>query len=242
MTDARPSAPPESRGSAGARLTIGKVLAALRGEFPDISPSKVRFLEAEGLIEPERTPSGYRTYSEADVARLRYVLVAQRDRYWPLKVIRDALDAMDRGLPDPVSSPAGRVRPPEPAADPELPTAAQLREPSRLSLTGPELREAAGLDKETFHSLQSYGLLPSATSGYFDEHDLAVAGAARTLAAHGLEPRHLRAFRTAADREVGLVQHALATSREDAREARAAELLSACVRLHVALVKAGLQH
>lgn len=242
MTHARPAAPPQSRGSGAARLTIGKVLAALRHEFPDISPSKVRFLEAEGLIEPQRTPSGYRTYSDADVERLRYILIAQRDRYWPLKVIRDALDAIDRGLPDPAGSPDGRARPVPAPADPQLPTAAELREPSRLSLTGPELREASGLDKETFHSLQSFGLLPSPASGYFDEHDLAVAGAARALAAHGLEPRHLRSFRTAADREIGLVQHALATTREDAREARAAELLSACVRLHVALVKAGLQH
>jgi DNA-binding transcriptional MerR regulator len=241
MTHAHAITPPGSRGSSGARLTIGKVLAALRGEFPDISPSKVRFLEAEGLIEPERTASGYRTYTAADVARLRYILIAQRDRYWPLKVIRDALDAIDRGLPDPAGAHDGLSRLPEPVPDPEVPSAERLLDRRAMALTGPELRQAAGLDKETFHALQTFGLLQTTSSGYFDEHDLAVAAAARTLSAHGLEARHLRAFRTAADREIGLVQHALASSRDEAREARAAEILSACVRLHAALVKAGLE-
>ena len=83
------------------RLTIGKVLAELRADFPDVSASKIRFLEAEGLITPQRTASGYRTFSDADVQRLGYILSAQRDRFWPLKVIGEALDALDRGLTDP---------------------------------------------------------------------------------------------------------------------------------------------
>src|SRR5690242_12257055 len=80
-------------------MSIGEVLAHLRGEFPDITISKLRFLEAEGLVEPRRTPAGYRKYSSADVARLRFVLAAQRDHYLPLRVIREQLDALDQGGP-----------------------------------------------------------------------------------------------------------------------------------------------
>jgi DNA-binding transcriptional MerR regulator len=227
-------------GTTSARLTIGKVLDSLRGEFPDISPSKIRFLEAEGLIEPERTTSGYRTYSDRDIERLRYVLVAQRDRYWPLKVIRDALDAIDRGLPDPATSVNARPAAPAPEPDPEVPGGAELRTSAPLSLTAREVREAAGLDKDTLTALLDFGLLHPDASGHFDEHDLAVAAAARTLSQHGLEPRHLRPFRTAADREIGLAEQLVATTREQSRRDRAAEIVSACLSLHVALVKGGL--
>jgi DNA-binding transcriptional MerR regulator len=226
--------------ASGARLTIGKVLDSLRGEFPDVSPSKIRFLEAEGLIQPERTVSGYRTYSERDIARLRYVLVAQRDRYWPLKVIRDALDAIDRGLPDPGESANARSAVPAPTPDPEVPDAAKLRSSAPLSLTAREVREGAGLDKDTFAALLDFGLLRPDQAGHFDEHDLAVAAAACTLAQHGLEPRHLRPFRNAADREVGLAEQLVATTRQQSRQDRTAEIVTACLRLHVALVKGGL--
>ena len=87
--------------SSRARLSIGEVLGQLRGDFPGLNISKIRFLEAEGLIEPERTPSGYRKFSHQDVERLRYVLTAQREHYLPLKVIREHLDAIDRGLEPP---------------------------------------------------------------------------------------------------------------------------------------------
>ncbi len=225
----------------GGRLTIGKVLAALRPEFPDISTSKIRFLEAEGLIEPERTAAGYRTYTQADLARLRYVLVAQRDRYWPLRVIREALDAIDRGLPDPAASPAARALAPTPVPDPEVPSPAELvAAPAGLSVTARELRDTVGLGMRTFTDLLDFGLLKPDDAGRFDEHDLAVAGAVSALSAYGLEPRHLRPFRAAADREIGLVGQLLASSREESRHDRAAEIVSACLRLHVALVKASL--
>ena len=225
---------------AGARLTIGKVLGALRDEFPDISPSKIRFLEAEGLIVPERTPAGYRTYSGDDLTRLRYILLAQRDRFWPLKVIREALDAMDRGLPDPAASATARPLALRPGPDPDVPDAADLVSRTPLRLTAREVRETAGLDKDTFAALVTYGLVQPGASGHFDEHALAVAVAVGDLARHGLEPRHLRAFRTAADREVGLVQQVVATTGPDSRQARAADVASACLRLHAALVKGGL--
>ena len=93
------------------RLTIGEVLAVLRDDFPDVTISKIRYLESEQLVAPQRTPSGYRKFSRADVARLRYVLAAQRDRYLPLRVIKEHLDALDRGEPVPGEA-AATVPPP----------------------------------------------------------------------------------------------------------------------------------
>lgn len=231
----------EDTAPAPRRLTIGKVLASLSEDFPDVTASKLRFLEAEGLVLPHRTPSGYRTYTEEDVRRLRYVLSAQRDRYWPLKVIREALDALDRGLTDPGDAGDGRPRPPAPDADPEVPAPPELARQQGVSLTGPELREATGIDRETMHALETYGLLQPDARGLFAHESLAIAAAARALAEHGLEARHLRPFRTAADREIGLVEQVLATRRgSGTREERAAEIASACIALHVALVRAGL--
>ena len=222
------------------RLTIGKVIEALTDEFPDLTASKIRFLESEGLVQPQRTASGYRTYTAGDVERLRYVLAAQRDRYWPLKVIREALDALDRGLAEPVDG-QGLPRPPAPAADPQLPTGHELLQRRHVALTGPELRDATGLDRTTFHALETFGLLQPDATGHYGEASLAVAAAAHALSGHGLEPRHLRPFKTAADREIGLVEQVLATRRVDGtRQERAAEIASACIALHVALVKAGL--
>ena len=91
-------------------MSIGEVLGQLRPEFPDITISKIRFLEAEGLIHPERTPSGYRKFSSGDVARLRFVLAEQRDHYLPLRVIKDHLDAIDRGLEPPERGPGSTTR------------------------------------------------------------------------------------------------------------------------------------
>jgi DNA-binding transcriptional MerR regulator len=221
------------------RLTIGKVLAALADEFPDVTASKIRFLEAEGLVRPHRTASGYRTYAADDVERLRYILAAQRDRYWPLKVIRDALDAIDRGLGDPGGP--GLPTAPALAPDPEVPIGDQLRQRRYGALTGPELRQATGIDRAMFNALETFGLLRADAGGHYGEESVAVAAAAHTLAQHGLEPRHLRPFKTAADREIGLVEQVLATRRGDGtRDQRASEIVSACIALHVALVKAGL--
>ena len=230
---------------AGDRLTIGAVLARLQPDFPDISISKIRFLEAEGLVTPSRTAAGYRTYAEADLDRLRYVLTAQRDRFWPLKVIRDALDAMDRGLqPAPGSPDGARPSVPAEAADPALPAPHELRTTQRLRLTAGELCEAAGLDRPAFDALVTYGLLRDDGSGHFGEPDLAVARAAGALAAYGIEPRHLRPFKTAADREIGLVQQVVSPlrGRGAAREGPdpTHEVLASCIALHAALVRSGL--
>jgi DNA-binding transcriptional MerR regulator len=220
-------------------LTIGAVLKAVAEEFPDISVSKIRFLEAEGLLTPSRTASGYRTYAVSDVERLRYVLRAQRDRFWPLKVIRDSLDAMDRGLE--VADDSAAARPAVPAAveDPDLPAAAALRPGRSLRLTPRELCEAAGIGADLLADLEKFGLLAPDATGHYGEPALGIARAAAGLAAHGVEARHLRAFRTAADREIGLVDQILAAERGDLAE-KQADLLRRCLALHAALVRAGL--
>lgn len=227
------------------RLTIGAVLERLKSDYPDISISKIRFLESEGLIKPQRTASGYRTFTDEDVQRLDYILSAQRDRFWPLKVIKDALDAIDRGLtpPDPSHDRPQVPRVPDLA---DLPSAADLRAPasSSLRLTRDELGQAAGLDRATVDALCTYGLLRADADGHFPASALPVATAAAALSGYGIEARHLRAFRTAADREIGLVEQVLAPLRgarnEQRRDEVAAELLRECIALHAALVRAAL--
>jgi DNA-binding transcriptional MerR regulator len=229
-------------------MTIGAVLAALAPDFPDVSISKIRFLEAEGLLTPGRTGSGYRTFSPEDLERLRYILTAQRDRFWPLRVIREALDKLDRGLePAPGDAAPSGPRVPAGAGDPDLPTALELGRRGDLRLTDVELRDAAGLDQATFEALSTFGLLRPDASGHYSDAALAVARAAGALAAYGIEPRHLRPFRTAAEREIGLVQQVVSPIRGQGRrkDGKAAldptaQILVECIALHTALVKAGL--
>ncbi|MDQ5840395.1 MAG: MerR family transcriptional regulator [Chloroflexota bacterium] len=230
------------------RMTIGAVLAALTPDFPDVTISKIRFLEAEGLLTPERTGSGYRTFSADDLERLRYILTAQRDRFWPLKVIGEALDKLDRGLePAPGDAAPSRPQVPVGAADRHLPSASELRRRDHLRLTGAELCDAATLDKPMFEALTTFGLLRADASGHYGDAALAVARAAGALAAYGIEPRHLRPFRTAADREIGLVQQVLSPIRGRSKGTGAKpthdptpQILAECIALHTALVRAGL--
>jgi DNA-binding transcriptional MerR regulator len=229
-------------------MSIGEVLAELRGEFPDTTISKLRFLEAEGLVEPQRTPAGYRKYSWDDVARLRYVLTAQRDQYLPLRVIREQLErAGESGWPRPalvaVSDPA--------AADHAAAAhhaAAHQPEPAEVRLRRADLVTRAGIDEALLDSMEQHGLVAPRAGGWYDGAALAVAEAVRELASYGLEPRHLRACRTAADREVGLFAQLLTPllrQNDPAARARAAEtareLTGLSQRLHAALVRAGLR-
>jgi len=231
-------------------MTIGAVLAALAPDFPDISISKIRFLEAEGLLTPERTGSGYRTFSADDLERLRYILKAQRDRFWPLKVIREALDKLERGL-EPAHGDIAGLRPQVPpgATDPDLPAASELGRRGNLRLTDRELREASGLDQPTFEALSAFGLVRPDPGGHYGDAALAVARAAGALSAYGIEPRHLRPFRTAADREIGLVQQVVSPMRAHRqgpggegtlRRDPTPQILAECIALHTALVRAGL--
>lgn len=223
----------------GRVLNIGEVLGELSGDFPAISASKIRFLEEKGLVTPQRTAAGYRKYTTADVERLRFVLALQRDQYLPLKVIKDYLDAIDRGE-RPESLPGGMSLAPRVVSDQlagELSDRAHAR-----TLTFAELVQESGARAELVHSLASYGLISAAEERY-DEHALKVAKACVQLEAHGIEPRHLRPFRAAADRELGLVERVVApvASRRDvASKARAAEtareISDLCLSLHSALV------
>ncbi len=224
---------------AGRRLTVGAVVQALSEEFPDVTISKVRFLEAEGLVMPARTASGYRQFTPDDVERLRYVLRAQRDRFWPLKVIKDNLEAIDRGL-TPGDGVDGRAQPPPPAPDPDVPDAADLATRRALRLTAAELARATGLSPAEVADLVSHGLLRPAPGGLHDDADLQVAHAAAGLAAYGVEPRHLRGFRAAADREVGLVEQVVGPRRGDDAARHAGEVAHLCLSLHAGLVRGGL--
>jgi len=227
---------------ARAYLSIGEVLGKLRSDFPDITISKIRFLESEGLIDPQRTPSGYRKFTSGDLERLRYVLLAQRDQYLPLKVIKENLDALDRGLE---LSATGAASPRMVPIDATL-APSSFVEQSELKLSREELLKSSGLSEEQLGELEGYGLI-TMKGRYFDGDALTVAKAVSELAAFGIEGRHLRAFKTAADREVGLVEQVitpLLRQKSPDSKARADEvsrqLASLSVRLHAALVRAGL--
>jgi DNA-binding transcriptional MerR regulator len=231
-------------------MSIGEVLGQLRGEFPDVTISKIRFLEAEGLVQPSRTSSGYRKFSRDDVGRLRYVLAAQRDNYLPLRVIKSHLEAIDRGLQPAVAGQSGPQIPDRSADEVDgLPKADDfLPEPSELRLSRDELMQAAGIAEEQLSQIESFGLINQRPGGHYDGDALVIAKTVAQMSRFGLEPRHLRAFRTTAERELGLVEQVVAPLvRQRNPEARgradevARELASLSVRLHATLVRAGLR-
>jgi DNA-binding transcriptional MerR regulator len=207
---------------ARAYISIGEVLARLRPEFPDVSVSKIRFLESEGLIEPARAPSGYRRFAAADVERLRFILTAQRDEYLPLRVIRERLVPRPDG-----ADPAGGTGPPE-------------------TLTRHELLAAAGIDAERLAELETFGLVRRVGRAY-PRDALRAASAAALLSKYGVEARHLRAFRAAAEREISFIEQLVAPmlrqrkprGRQQAGQT-AREIAALTLRLHAALVEAAL--
>jgi DNA-binding transcriptional MerR regulator len=230
-------------------MNIGQVLDQLRPDFPGITIPKIRFLEDKGLIKPERTPAGYRKFSHDDVERLRYVLRMQRDHYLPLKVIGEHLDAIDRGLEPPPIEPVVPTVPTVALAADGLPSPASFRRTDQVRLSRRELVKIAGITEELLDQLEQFGLItPRTGTGHYDTDALVIAQTARELADFGFEPRHLRAYKTAADREVGLVEQVVAPQkrgRDAAAKARAEETVSEIaalsVRLHATLVKAGLR-
>lgn len=232
-----------ARGSgprSAALMSIGEVLAQLRADFPDTTISKLRFLEAEGLVEPQRTASGYRKYSWDDVERLRFVLTAQRDQYLPLRVIREQLAAAERGGDVPRQRPAlVAVRP-----DGDAPA----REGADVRVDRADLVVRTGVDEQILTELEQLGLVVSRPPGWYDGDAVVIVEAVVGLTRYGLEPRHLRAFRASADREVGLFAQLLAPvvrQKDPAARARAAEtareLAALSQRLHAALVRTGLR-
>jgi DNA-binding transcriptional MerR regulator len=213
-------------------LSIGEVLALLQDEFPDVTISKIRFLESQGLIGPERTPSGYRKFYDGDVERLRFILREQKEHFLPLRVIKDRLE---NGAPEaapngaavpreglPVAEPAAR----EPAwmaqAQPAPASASASDPPGEATvaedpagnnlggrLTADQLCATTGLSRRDLAEVERYGLLtgqPAAGVTYYDHDAVACARVVATFLARGLEPRHLRLYRNAADREAALFE------------------------------------
>jgi DNA-binding transcriptional MerR regulator len=230
---------------ARAYLSIGEVLSKLRGDFPDVTISKIRFLESEGLIEPQRTPSGYRKFTASDLDRLRYVLLLQRDQYLPLRVIKENLEALDRGL-EPAAN--GGVASPRPAlasidgdSSPE-----SFVHTSDMRLSRDELLKASGLTDTQLVDLESYGFV-ALRGRHYDSDALSVAKSVAEMAGFGIETRHLRSFKSAADREIGLIEQVItpiirqksADSKARAQEVQK-QIASLSVRLHASLVRAGL--
>ncbi len=226
-------------------LGIGQVIAELSEEFPDISQSRIRYYDEQGLVEPRRTPSGYRKFTYGDVERLRFVLRMQKDRYWPLSHIRQVLDQMDSGdVPDTELRATLRVPQVTLAAD-GSPTARSITEGAGTTrMTRDELLDAAQISSETLDEIEQFELIRRRpTQRYYDADDLVVASLVGQLASLGLEPRHLRGFRSAADREIGLLDQVVppATRQQPGAAAALAELAALAVRLHTVLVRAGLR-
>ena len=178
-------------------LSIGQVLQRLTPEFPDLSPSKLRFLEDRDLVKPSRTPAGYRTYSSADLERLRFILGVQRDHYLPLKVIKQYLDDLDQG------------------GSPELPGVTTMISAVVVgrqdTLERKELMDKAGASKALLDDAISQGLIPA--GALFDQHHLRILETLVKAEAFGLGPRHLRGLRTQVERELDLVVRAVGSTR-----------------------------
>jgi DNA-binding transcriptional MerR regulator len=220
-------------------LSIGKVLEALRGEFPDVTVSKIRFLESEGLITPQRTASGYRRFTSDDVQRLRYILLTQRDNYLPLKVIREQLDAMDSGSVTALLTAAEA----EPIVSPE-----SFRAPAATRLTDTDVAEQAGASVDDVLVLLDAGLIRPDAAGFFTADDVRIVTTAQALKGFGFDERHLRSLRNTASRQadlIGQVAGPVARSNGDTARQRAQEMgqqMSALVvSLHASLVKNALR-
>jgi DNA-binding transcriptional MerR regulator len=212
------------------QFSIGEVLAQLRPEFPDISTSKIRFLEAEGLIEPARSRSGYRRFSASDIERLRYILTAQRDSYLPLRVIRERLASWADAEQKTAAGPG------VPAADSQPPDGMSRR----------QLLEAAGIGEDDLTELEDYGLIRRVGRQYGDDA-LAVARAVAALRQYGVQARHLRAVKAAADREANLVEQVVAPQlrqrgpgARDAAARTARQIADLTLRLHATLIGSAL--
>ena len=181
--------------------SIGEVLVAVKTEFPDITISKIRFLEAEGLIEPERTPSGYRKFYVDDVDRLKSILRMQRDEYLPLKVIKERLvqqDADDELEGEGVAEARAEAAAAE-AADEGLADA-----PTGLQMSIEEMSAATGVERERIKELESFGIVCSHGpdgARYYDGDDYIVLSIVKDFFRHGIEPRHLTMYKHFADRE-----------------------------------------
>jgi DNA-binding transcriptional MerR regulator len=224
-------------------MSIGAVLEELRGDFPDVTISKIRFLEAEGLVTPQRSGSGYRRFTAYDCARLRYILTTQRDRYLPLKVIKAQLDAQPDGeLPQAFAPRLVTV------GDGDEEIGAHSVAATQVRLSREDVLERSGVDDSLLTALQRAGVITTGPSGFFDEHAVVILQCANALAEFGVEPRHLRAFRSAADRQSDLIAQiagpaakATRTGALDRADDLAREVAALAITLHTALVKSAVR-
>lgn len=227
-------------------MSIGAVLDLLRPDFPDVTISKIRFLEAEGLVTPERTASGYRRFTAYDCARLRFILTAQRDQYLPLKVIKAQLDAQPDGeLPQ--SGSAYGVPRLVPVSDAPNDGAAGVAR-TQVRLSREDLLARSGVDDGLLTALVKAGVITTGPAGFFDEHSVVIAQCAKALAEYGVEPRHLRAFRSAADRQsdliaqiAGPVVKANKAGARDRADDLAREVAALAITLHTSLIKSAVR-
>jgi DNA-binding transcriptional MerR regulator len=234
-------------------MSIGAVLDLLRPDFPDVTISKIRFLEAEGLVTPQRAASGYRRFTAYDCARLRFILTAQRDHYLPLKVIRAQLDAQPDGELPLFGSPYGvprlvSVTNGEAAAGPEPGSDTAAVAPTRIRLSREDLLERSGVDEDLLTALLKAGVITTGPGGFFDEHAVVILQCARALSDYGVEPRHLRAFRSAADRQSDLIAQiagpivkAGKAGARDRADDLAREVAALAITLHTSLVKSAVR-
>jgi DNA-binding transcriptional MerR regulator len=226
--------------------SIGEVLVGVKTEFPDITISKIRFLESEGLIQPERTPSGYRKFYEDDLERLKSILRMQRDEYLPLKVIKERLAKVDAGEElEPVDGTT-------PSAGAEREDEEELAEPATgLQMSLEEMAAATGVDRGRIKELESYGLVCShgpETASYYDGDDYIVLTIVRDFFSYGVEPRHLTMYKHFAEREASffeaIVMPTLRQRNPDARRAAAdnlGQLSKASRKLKQALLRSNLR-
>lgn len=180
-------------------LSIGEVLSLLQDQFPDVTISKIRFLESQGLIDPERTPSGYRKFFEPDIERLRWILHQQRENFLPLKVIKERLAAGELDGLSATSTSQDQV---------ETDAVLDIGQ-TAVSMSVDELAGASGLNVRTITELERFGLIVSKSVGdviYYDEDALVVARHAAAFIAFGIEPRHLRMYKLAAEREAAVFE------------------------------------
>ena len=229
-------------------MSIGAVLDLLRPDFPDVTISKIRFLEAEGLVTPQRSPSGYRRFTAYDSARLRFILTAQRDHYLPLKVIKAQLDSQPDGeLPrQDAEYPAPRLVPV--GDESELVRDSVPAGPAPVRLSREDLLERSGVGQDLITALRKAGVITTGPGGFFDEHAVVIAQCAAALAEYGVEPRHLRAFRSAADRQsdliaqiAGPVGKAGTTGARDRADDLAREVAALAITLHTSLIKSAVR-
>jgi DNA-binding transcriptional MerR regulator len=224
--------------------SIGEVLVSVKTEFPDITISKIRFLESEGLIDPERTPSGYRKFYDKDVERLKSILRMQRDEYLPLKVIKDRLLAQESA-----DGQVEGVAPPSPA---EADAEEQLAEPpTGLQMSIEEMSAATGVERDRIKELESFGLVCShgpESARYYDGDDYIVLSIVKDLFRYGVEPRHLTMYKHFAEREASffesIVLPQLRQRNPEARKVAATslgELAKASRKLKQALLRTNLR-